>query len=84
MDEAEALELAEFDPNVDPKEAWDPPKALGSFIQKHFNMVLTKGEQEAITKDYPKPKSVALAIPKLDEGMRTSRCLMRPTAHHTG
>lgn len=30
LDEAEALELVEFDPGVNPKDSWDPPKPVAS------------------------------------------------------
>ena len=68
LDEAEALELAEFD--VDSKEAWEPPKSLDSFLQKHFNRALSDTAREAIMKDYPKPKAVALSVPKLDDQIK--------------
>ena len=66
LDEAEALELVEFDPSIDPKEAWDPPKAISNFLDKHFNRSLSEAEREAIMKDFPKPKSNALSVPRLD------------------
>ena len=53
IDEAEALELIEFDPSVAPKEA---PKPIVSFLEKHFNKTLSADEREAIMKDFPKPK----------------------------
>lgn len=37
LDEAEALE---FDPRVDSKETWETPKAISSFLEKHFNRSL--------------------------------------------
>lgn len=30
LDPSEALELVEFDPSVDPKDAWKPPKAISA------------------------------------------------------
>ena len=67
LDEAEALELVEFDPSVDPKESWDPPKIIERFIEKHFNRSLTEPERQAIMKDFPKPKIKALTTPTLDD-----------------
>ena len=54
LDEAEALELVEFDPGVDSKDAWDPPKPMTSFLEKHFNRSLSDVERDAIMKDFPK------------------------------
>ena len=62
----EALELVEFDP----KDTWDPPDAMASFLQKHFNRSLEEGEKEAILKDFPKPNCKALRTPKLDEQVK--------------
>ena len=36
LDEAEALELVKFDPGVDPKDSWYPPKPVASFLEKHL------------------------------------------------
>ena len=44
FDEAEALEFVEFDPGVDSKDAWDPPKQMTSFLEKHFNRSLLDAE----------------------------------------
>ena len=70
LEEAEALELVEFDPSVDPKDTWDPPSAMASFLQKHFNRSLEEGEKEAILKDFPMPSCKALKTPKLDEQVK--------------
>ena len=70
LDEAEALELVEFDPSIDPKDTWEPPSAMASFLQKHFNISLEEGEKEAILKDFPKPSCKALKTPRLDEQVR--------------
>ena len=66
----DALELVEFDPSVDPKNAWDPPEAMTNILQKHFNRSLEEGEREAILKDFPKPSCKALSTPKLDEQVK--------------
>ena len=70
LDEAEALELVEFDPSVEPKESRTPPKVIESFLEKHFNRSLADGEREAIMKDFPKPLSGSLAVPKLDNQVK--------------
>ena len=70
LEEAEALELADFDPSVKCKEEWTTPKSLDSFLQKHFNRALLDAEREAIVKDYPKPKTVALSVPKLEDRIK--------------
>ena len=48
LDEEEALELVEFDPKVESKDTWPPPKAMRSFLEKHFNKSLSEEEREAI------------------------------------
>lgn len=53
LDDAEALELVEFDPSVKPMDTWDPPQPILSFLEKHFNRVLTDEEGDAIKKDFP-------------------------------
>jgi len=70
LDEAEALELVEFDPGVDPKDSWDPPKPVASFLEKHFNRTLSDAEREAIMKDFPKPNCQVMSAPKLDEQVK--------------
>jgi hypothetical protein len=49
--------LWEFDPGINNKETWQPPKAISSFLNKHFNHALSESEREAIMKDFPKPQS---------------------------
>lgn len=44
LDETEALELVEFDPSVELKEAWGLPKAISTFLEKHFNRSLIEEE----------------------------------------
>ena len=36
LNEAEALELIEFDPKVDHKDTWRAPKVIASFLERHF------------------------------------------------
>ena len=70
LNEAEALELVEFDPSIDPKDSWDPPAPMVGFLEKHFNRSLEEGEREAILRDFPKPTCKAVAVPKLDEQVK--------------
>ena len=70
LDEAEALELVEFDPGVDSKDAWDPPNPITSFLEKHFNRSLSDVERDAIMKDFPKPNCHVMSAPKLDEQVK--------------
>ena len=70
LGDAEALQLIEFDPAVDPKDSWQPPKAMASFLTKHFNKSLSEEEREAILKDFPVPNCGALKIPKLDDQVK--------------
>lgn len=70
LDEKEALELLEFDPTVDTSGAWEPPKTMVAFLQRHFNRTLKDEEREAINKDFPKPAGGILVAPKLDEQVK--------------
>ena len=70
LDDSEALELVEFDPSVDSKDAWTPSHAISSFLGKHFNCALTEEEREAIMKDFPKPACSVMSVPKLDEEVK--------------
>ena len=70
LDEVEALEFIEFDPSVDPKDSWEAPASITSFLDKHFNRSLSEDEKSAIMKDFPKPNSKVLSAPKLDEQVK--------------
>ena len=70
LDEAEALELVEFDPAVTPKNSWKPPKPIVTFLEKHFNKSFSEEERESIMKDFPKPDCGVLTAPKLDEQVK--------------
>ena len=59
LDEAEALELVEFDPKVNPEDTWE-----------HFNRSLSNEEPEAIMKDFPQPNCDAVATPKMDDEVK--------------
>ena len=70
LDESEALELVEFDTTVTPKDTWEPPKPILTFLEKHFNKSLTEEERTAILKDFPKPQCNALVAPQLDQQVK--------------
>ena len=70
LEDAEALELVEFDPSVAPKNSWEAPKAITEFLNKHFNRALSEDEKEAIMKDFPKPDCNAMVVPKLDDEVK--------------
>ena len=36
LSESEALKLVKFDPSIDLKDSWEPPKAMQQFLEKHF------------------------------------------------
>ena len=40
VDDAESLELIEFDPSIEPKGTWDPPPAMANFLEELFNWTL--------------------------------------------
>jgi len=65
LDDSEALQLIEFDPQVKPTDSWDPPAAIRTFLEKHFNKVLSEEERDAIMKDFPKPNIAAVVTPRL-------------------
>ena len=44
-DEAEALQIVEFDPSVQPKDSWQPPKSMEAFLTKYFNRSLSDDER---------------------------------------
>ncbi|MCG8626900.1 MAG: hypothetical protein MJE68_33475, partial [Proteobacteria bacterium] len=69
LDDAEALELVEFDPTVTPKNTWEPQKPIVAFLEKHFNRS-SDDERESIMKDFPKPDCGVLTAPKLDEQVK--------------
>ena len=70
LDESEALELIEFDPSVDPKDTWQAPQVMTTFLEKHFNRSLSPEEREAIVKDFPRPNCDAMVTPKMDEEVK--------------
>ena len=67
LDESEALEMVEFDPSVSPKDSWEPPRSMVSFLEKYFNRSLSDSEREAIMKDFPKLNCELLTVHKSDQ-----------------
>ena len=55
LDEAEALELIEFDPKV-----VEGPQVIATFLEKHANQSLSSEEQEAIMKGFHQPNCHAM------------------------
>ena len=70
LDEAEALELVEFDPKVNSKDTWEPPHGIATFLERHFNRSLSNEEREAIMKDFPQPNCDAVVTPKMDDEVK--------------
>ena len=70
LDESEALEMVEFDPSVSPKDSWEPPRSMVSFLEKHFNRSPSDSEREAIMRDFQKPNCEVLTVPKLDQEVK--------------
>ena len=70
LDEAEALELVEFDPKVNPKDTWEPPQVIATFLERHFNQSLSNEEWEAIMKDFPRPNYDAVVTSKMDDKVK--------------
>jgi len=70
LDDAEALELVQFNPSVQDESTWEAGDTINTFLEKHFRHQLPPGEREAIRKDFPKPACPALGVPKLDEEIK--------------
>jgi len=70
LSDGEALELLEFDPRVSLEDTWEANKTMSEFLEKHFSRCLKPEDREAILKDFPKPNSQALQVPKLDEQVK--------------
>ena len=61
LDEDEAMK---FDPTVTDGNTWESVEVIDAFLAKHFNHAITSEEREAIMKDFPKPTSQAVQVPK--------------------
>lgn len=70
LDDAEALELVQYDPSVQDETAWEANETINAFLEKHFLQPLASDERDRIKKDFPKPASPALLVPKLDEEIK--------------
>ena len=87
LDEAEALELVEFDPKVDPKDTWRAPQVTATFLERYFNRSLSTEERGAIMKDFPRPNCDVVVTLKMYEEVKSRRGRMHslaPRRHNTG
>ena len=70
LDDAEALELVQYDPTVQDETVWEANETINTFLEKHFLHPLAPDERDRIRKDFPKPACPALSVPKLDEEIK--------------
>ena len=49
---------------------WEAGEVINTFLEKHLLHPLASEEREAIKKDFPKPASSALTVPKLDDEIK--------------
>jgi len=66
LDDGEAEQFCEFEPEVKDPQSWQPPPSVVKYLEKHFNKTLTETEREAILSEYPIPDCAAVKAPKLD------------------
>ena len=69
-DEESNTMFAEFNPEIEQTNSWDPPKQMSAYLEKHFNKNLKGEEVEAILEDYPMPNCPAIEVPRLDEEVK--------------
>ena len=69
-DEESKTMFAEFNPEIEQPNTWDPPKQMSAYLEKHFNKSLKAEEAEAILEDYPMPNCPAIEVPRLDNEVR--------------
>ena len=70
LSDVEALEFLEFDPHVSSEDTWEATKTMFEFLEKHFTRCLKLEDWEAMLKDFPKPNSQALQVPRLDDQVK--------------
>ena len=71
LDDKEAKQLNPvFDPTVKDETSWELPQPMKDFLEKHFKQVLTSLERQAILEGFPKPSSLAIQVPKLDNELK--------------
>jgi len=70
LSDGEGLGLLEFDPRISSDNTWEAAKTMSEFLEKHFTWCLKPEDREAILKDFPKPNSQALQVPKLDDQVK--------------
>jgi len=66
LEEGEADQFWEFDPEVKDPKKWQPPPSVVSYLNKHFNKSLANEDRKAIMEEYPVPDCAAVKAPKLD------------------
>ena len=69
-DEESKTMFAEFNPEIEQPNTWDPPKQMSAYLEKHFNKSLKAEEAEVILEDYPMPNCPAVEVPRLDDEVR--------------
>ena len=67
LDDAEALELVQYDPSVQDKTAWETNETINTFLEKIFLHPLVLAEHNGVKNDCIKP---VLSVPKLDEEIK--------------
>ena len=66
VDEDEAEQFREFEPEVSDPQYWKPHPSVEKYLDKHFNKLLADKDQEAILKEFPVPDCDAVKAPTLD------------------
>ena len=66
LDDIEAEQFREFDPEVKDPKSWQPPSTVIKYLDKHFNKTLSETNRQAILSEYPVPDCAAVKAPKLD------------------
>lgn len=73
LSNTEAHEFLDFDLTIEPEGTWDPPGAMTTFLDKHFNYCLLNMEREAILCNFPKPNCSGSQTGWLGEGPVTEK-----------
>ena len=61
LDEDEAEQFREFEPEVSDPQSWKPPPSVEKYLDKHFNKLLADKDREAILKEFPVPDCDAVS-----------------------
>jgi len=70
LEDAEALELVEFNPTVEPEGEWTPTQPVLAYLKKDFTKSLDHTELDKVVKEFPKPQCSFLETPILDDQVR--------------